>query len=118
MDSLFDLREATLSLRPVVDFDNRQESEEERKARRLSTFYESHNRFARVIISHQPFYPEKIFKALNEIRVLAIQESRQYQYLKLSANLDGYWDKAQANQAKIVDAIDRACVMIRRRIST
>ena len=73
--SLFELRNAVLSLRPIVDTFDPKEFEEERINRRLSEFAKCYNNFAKIFVSNQPFYPNDIFVELDTIRLLMLSEA-------------------------------------------
>ena len=116
--SLFELRNAVLTLRPVFDTVDPKESEEERINKRLTEFGACFNNFAKIFVSNQPFYPKDIFFELDTIRLLTLSEANEYKYSKLAMrDIEKYWKKAEENRNKIVESIDRVGELIRQRVS-
>ena len=114
---LVDLRSKTLSLRPVMDIVDPNESEEERTQRRLNEFGESFNLFRDAIENSRPFYAHIVYEALNVVFGLCYEESVEYQHKDPGWKKE-YWEKSRENNKKIVGAIDACCEKIRERIGS
>ena len=114
--ALIELRYATLNLRPIFDTVDPNETEEQRKIKRLNKFGESYNNFLLKIMQYQPFFPKEIFSALEEIRTVAYSEALDYEYSN-PKSIQEYWDKAKANSDAILKGIDKVGELIRERIS-
>lgn len=114
-ESLFDLRQATLSLRPMLDHVERNESKEERMHKRIGQFSKPHNKFLQVVEMNKPFYPEAVYSALGKVREKCREELISYQYTERGHR--EYWEEASKNQEEILVFINSACEAIRTRIS-
>ena len=114
---LVDLRSKTLSLRPVMDHVDPNESEDERTQRRLKDFGESFYAFRDCIEKNKPFYAQIVYESLNDVFDLCYEESIDYQYKDPGWSKE-YWEKSRENNKKIVSGIDVCCEKIRERISS
>lgn len=116
--TLVDLRQATHGLRPLLDRIDPNESEEERKERRLQKLSESYNALVGVVEKNRPFYSEGIYEALFKIMMIAADEADEYGYRDPYRRPPGpeYWRNALDNQRKILEAVDNVCDLIRERI--
>jgi hypothetical protein len=112
---LVTLRQRTLSMRPVADSIEPNESDEDRMRKRLSEFQSAYNSFIDTTEGEKPFYAPCVYKSLKEINLLCYEEAIDYQYSDQSAVRE-YWEKSKANSEKIVVAIDECCEEIRSRI--
>ena len=115
---LVELRFATIALRPIADVIDKEESEQERKNRRLSDFSKAYNLFWKKLIEYQPFYPQDIYDQMLKIRGIVYDEAIDYQFLeKMSfVDLKDYWQKARENSQSLLAEIDKASLLIRARI--
>ena len=113
--TLVEVQKAVVQLRPVLDYVQPDESEEERKRKRLSAVFEAFNPFLDQINKERPFYAEDVYKELHELRSLMHREVSEYRIL--DPHDDGYWDRQQANAKSITDKIDAICEAIRDRMS-
>lgn len=111
------LRAKTLSLRPVMDFVDPKETEEDRMQRRLNEFSEAFFSFRNAIEENRPFYAHSVYECLVEIFEICHAESIEYQY-KEPGWSEEYWQKSRENNQKIVATIDSCCELIRTRISS
>ena len=114
---LVDLRSKTLSLRPVMDNVDPNESEDERTQRRLKDFGESFYAFRDSIESNRPFYAYIVYESLNDVFTLCYEESIDYKCKDPDWSKE-YWEKSRENNKKIVSAIDLCCEKIRERIGS
>jgi hypothetical protein len=114
---LVDVRAATLSLRPVLDHVDPQESEEERKRKRGQRFNDAYKKLFTVIETNRPFYPAAIWQRLQELLKIARSEVIDYRYQNPDRDFEKYWKTAEANQKQILDAIERCCEAIRERLA-
>lgn len=117
--TLVDLRNATRGLRPVLDYVDPNESEEERKRKRLQKFAECYSTFVNTAEKNQPFYPKEIYESLFEIMMIAHVEAGEYSFHDLDGRpIDSqYWQKALNNQKRIIQTVDNVCEQIRERIA-
>jgi hypothetical protein len=116
---LIDLRRATQGLRPLWDYVDPNESEEERKKNRLKKFAESQRAFADAVEKNQPFYPKNIYTSLRKIAMIAHDEADEYSIQDSERRpLDQkIWANALENQQKILNAVDNVCEQIRKHIA-
>lgn len=112
---LVELRISTQSLRPILDAYDRNESEEDRKKRRINDFIEKFNDFSIVVEKNRPFYPEDTYKIIKEIAQVARREQIEYRFMKGEI---GDYEKAESNIKIILDKSDEVCESIRRRIDS
>ncbi len=117
--NLIDLRKATQGLRPILDYIDPEESEEERKRKRLKAFSESHRAFIDAVEKNQPFYPKEIYASLHEIALITYDEADEYAIRDPSRRpLDQkYWESALKNQKAILKAVDDVRELIRKRVA-
>ncbi|TIH06230.1 hypothetical protein [Pseudomonas leptonychotis] len=114
---LIKLRARTLSLRPMLDHVDPNESEEERVNKRLMAFGETFYIFRDVMEENRPFYSISVYESLQKIFHLCHEESIEYQYKEDGWNIE-YWNKAKVNHEIITSEIEACCELIRTRISS
>lgn len=114
---LVTLRAKTLSLRPLMDYHDPSETEDERIERRLKAFGEAFHAFRDVMEHNKPFYSIHVYDSLMEIFDLCHTESIEYKYKEPGWSKE-YWESSRENNKKIVDVIDMCCELIRQRISS
>lgn len=116
--ALVELRGATQSLRPIFDYTNPHETEEERKRNRIQPFAESFTNIGSIVDKNRPFYPQSIYDVLVEILTIARNEANEFLYTDTENQRPdrSYWDNALKNQQTIVEKIDQVCDLIRQRI--
>ncbi|MDP1864310.1 MAG: hypothetical protein Q8K52_10440 [Thiobacillus sp.] len=114
-EHLFALRHATLALRPILDTFDPAENGEDRMKRRMGAFAAPHNTYLEVVHKNKPFYPEKVYAALDEVREKCRTEVDDYEYIERPRK--EYWAEARKNREEILTAIDAACEAIRTRIA-
>ena len=118
--TLLNLRNATLNLRPSGDSVDPNESEEDRRKRRLERFKAAFDVFYPTVYENKPFFPLGIFDHLDSLRRLITSESVDYSWRRDEPNErrydPNYWEKARANADKIMVATDAICDLIRQRI--
>lgn len=113
--SLIELKNATMNLRPMMDYVDPIKTREEIIRERLSVFGEKFNKFAAVILQNQPFYPQSVFDVLDSVIEKCRHESIDSEHIKRK-NTD-YYKEAQENRREIVWLIDNACITIRDRLT-
>lgn len=116
---LVDVRDASISLRPVMDFRDPNKSDDEIKQERLARFYEALRALYLVREKKRPFFPEEIYQSIRLIEKESRSESIEYQY---HDPMDGerymdYWEKAESNQEKITEQAEVAMGQIRERVT-
>lgn len=116
---LIDLRRATQGLRPLMDYFDPNEPEEERKRNRLKMFFDSYHAFADAVEKNQPFYPRDIYASLREISLITYDEADEYRVRDSEKRPldDKYWENALTNQEAILKAVDDVCELIRNRVA-
>ncbi|MCL1123543.1 hypothetical protein [Shewanella surugensis] len=110
---LVDLKQATLSLRPIVDRVNSKESHEDRKMQRLKEYQVALNEYLNAVEYSQPFYAEDVYASLREVFDATYEESIKYKYGEESDT--GYWEHSVNNIKKIIKLIDTCQKVIRKR---
>lgn len=116
---LVDVRDASLSLRPAVDYVDPNKSEDEIKKERLTRYYDALRTLYLVREKKRPFYPNEIYQSIQAIEKESRSESIAYQYQNPN---DGekymdYWDKAKENQDKITELAEDSMSKIRERVT-
>jgi len=116
---LVDVRDASLNLRPMMDFVDPNKSDEEIKKERLDRFFKALQELYFVREKKRPFYPENIYKAIQIIEKESRSESRQYQFRDATDNEKyiNYWEQAERNQEKIIHLTETAMSDIRDRVT-
>lgn len=118
-EKLVELKYSALGLRPEADSYDPDETEEERKRKRLTNYHKASMALFKVSETRKPFFPEEIHKILKELDRAGWQEAIQYRgrspYVGPGFDPD-YWEKALANSKKISDLADRTLEAIRQRI--
>lgn len=120
-ERLIELRDASLGLRPVTDYVNPEESEEEKKTRRLNRYHDAAIALYRVYETRKPFYPDEIYQGVKDLDKVVWKEVVQY---KNRSDSEGrgfdpeYWDKAEANAFAIREVADAVIGLIRNRIKS
>ena len=116
-EKIIPLSGAARSLRPVIDSYDRNETEDERKKRRLMEYSEAAREFFVFFQTRQPFYPEEIFKTLNELGQKAHKEAIQYAHADEKDRHDKrYWDNAVKSSNEIFDLTQKVMGQIRDRV--
>jgi hypothetical protein len=100
-------------LRPIVDFVELGQSEDERKLGRLEGYVNAHNDLVDAVKKNQPFYAPAVYSQLLELLQLLGTERIEYEY---GDKLDeGYWESARENIAAIRRQVDALGTSIRLR---
>ena len=116
-EKLVDLRDSALSLRPAMDYLNLNETEDERKQKRLARLQECMRALYLAAEKRRPFYPEEVYKLLNEFSQATWSEAVGYRLGRMSVD-PKYWDQAQENAGAISSLANKALDAIRERIRT
>lgn len=116
---LVEVRDASLSLRPVMDFKDASKTEDAIKKERLQRLFEAGRALYLSREKKRPFYPAEIYEAILNVENTARSESIKYQY---KDPLDGknflnYWEEAEKNQKEIASLADAAMEHIRKRVT-
>lgn len=116
---LVDVRNATLALRPVLDYVDPNQPEEERARMRLSTQHDAIRSAMLFGEKNRPFYPEAVYSKLQALWKAAHAESVAYSHLKVpTVGFKEYWDKAEENRVKVEECTAEAIDAIRARVLT
>ncbi len=116
-EKLVELRDAALSLRPATDYFSPNETEDERKQKRLTRFQEAMRALYLVAERRRPFYPEELYKVLNEFSQASWSEAVGYRLGRMDVD-PKYWEVAEKNAQAISSLANKALDAIRERIRT
>lgn len=111
---LVELKTATLRLRPIMDYVDPNQSQEERIRERLQAFAEKFNAVFKALEHNRPFYPHEIYEVLDHVCEKCRHESIDSEYIE--RNNFEYYKEARKNQQEIVTLINNACDAIRTRL--
>lgn len=118
MAKLVRLQNAALSLRPAMSIDYMPQDEEAKKAerqRRFEAFNEAYEPFWLNAREKRPFYSPTIWEKLQTLMKLTRWEAHQFKWGEDRQQDIQYWDKAEANQDKILALIEEVVEAIRGR---
>lgn len=117
---LVDVRDASISLRPIVDFKDPNKSKDDIKNERLERFFDAVRSLYIFREKKRPFYSEEIYQAILSIERIAHTESIDYQYQDPfeKGKYLSYWESAEKNQKEITAAVEAAMMKIRERVTT
>jgi hypothetical protein len=115
-ESLVQLKIATDRLRPIMDYRDPNQNEDERKKERMTQFINPFNSFSLLLQKHKPFYSSSVYEALSNVRTKCHHESVDYDVGK--QNDIGYYKEAVANSREISSLIDDACTAIKDRLES
>ncbi|CAH8202727.1 hypothetical protein [Vibrio aestuarianus] len=104
---LVELKIATSQLRPLLDYINPEQTEEERKKERYDKFVDPFNEFSSHIEKNKPFFSAKVYDDLNAVRSECLNESAYFKHGKLGDT--NYYEHATENNREIARLIDVAC---------
>ena len=113
--SLIELKNATMRLRPAMDYVDPKKSREEIIRERLCVFGEKYNQFATLIEQNKPFYPQSIFNVIDSVCEKCRHESIDSEYIERKNS--EYYKEAQENRKEIISLIDDVCTTIRSRLA-
>jgi len=111
---LIDLRNATATLRPIMDFVPENKTEEEIKTERLQEQWRKSILLIETFEKNSPFYSISIYNEIKTLINTSHFEAIEYKYQE--RNNKEYWQKAEENINKIVNAMDKISNLIRERI--
>jgi len=114
-EKLIQLRDAVVSLRPpALDSRNANETEKERKQKRLQRYFDAALSFYKLYEASKPFYHEDIYFGIKKLEHLMNKESVEYQN---GREFDPqYWEKASVNITEISKEADNVIALIRLRV--
>lgn len=114
--AMFELKESVVSLRPPLDYIDKQEKLEERKLRRLRKFKEAFNSLVAHVESNRPFIPVDIYASIREFQQCCRKESIEYEHASLNDAGMRYWKDAEENIKEVLKNLDNVCEVIRGRL--
>lgn len=116
---LVDVRNASVNLRPMLDFVDPTKDKDEIKKERLQKLFEARRDLYFVREKKRPFYTDDIYQAILEVDKVANAESIEYEYKDPfeGKNFKDYWDAAQENQDEITNKANVAMEKIRERVN-
>ncbi len=118
-EKLVELRDSALGLRPVIDYVDGNEAEEDRKRKRLKRYQDAAFAFYKLYETRKPFYPDEIYNGIKGLDRIVWKEVVQY---KNRSPNEGkwfdreYWEKAEKNSEEISKLADKVIESIRNRI--
>lgn len=113
---LVDLRMKTLRLRPMLDYVEPGETQQERLTKRLKEFGPAFTALRDTVEKNKPFYSDQVYQRLSEVIGLCHDEAIDAEYHERPHN--DYWIEARTNREKISGAIDITCEEIRTRVNS
>lgn len=116
---LVDVRDASLSLRPVLDFKDPAKNEDQIKKERLQRFYGGLKSLYLYREKKRPFYPDDLYQSIKAVEKIAHTEAVKYQHHDPFEGKEfmKYWDEAEKNQEEIASLAEAAMKMIRERVT-
>lgn len=116
---LVDVRDASVSLRPVMDFKDPNKADADIKRERLQRLFEARRLLYFAREKKRPFYPEEIYQSILSIEKSVHTESVKYQYQNPfdEGNFMSYWEEAEKNQNEITASAEAAMEKIRSRVN-
>lgn len=119
-EKVVELRDATVMLRPESEYVNPEESEQDRKQRKLARYTVASRDLYQFYEPRRPFLPEALLTSLRALDQVAWHEVIQFRHR--TPHEDGYdpmyWENALENAAKIQAATDAVLLAIRQRAQT
>jgi hypothetical protein len=115
---LVELRGASVSLRPAVDYKDPALSEDEIKQQRLTRLNQAGRDVYLESEKKRPFFPSDIYDSIQAILKITHSESIEYR-IKDPFEREGflaYWESADKNQAAITQSVEDAMELIRNRV--
>jgi hypothetical protein len=115
---LVEVRDASLSLRPVMDSRDSSKKDDEIKKERLQRLFEADRALYISREKKRPFYPPEIYEAVLAVEKSARSESINYQFKdRFDGNVMSYWEEAEKHQKEIASLADVAMQHIRSRVT-
>ena len=115
-----ELRDATTMLRPESEYVNPDESDDDRKQRKLARYTSASRDLYQFYETRRPFLPEALLQSLRVLDQVAWHEVVQFRHRSPQGADYGpkYWENALENAAKIQAAADAVLAAIRQRART
>lgn len=117
-NSMFEVKESALGLRPPMDMVDPNEPFEARKFKRLRKFAETFNSFVISVESNKPFISPEVYKVLDDFRKACRSESTSFEHTDPESEWVRYWKEADLNRKTISQLFDDTCDAIRTRMHT
>ena len=114
-EKVVELRDAALTLRPAFDSIIPDETEEDRKQKRLSRYSDAMRALYLISENRRPLYPDKVYNLVSELSKASWSEATAFRFKKIGVN-SAYWDEAQRNAAQISTLAEKVMAAIRDRI--
>lgn len=115
-ERLIKVRNAALSLRPVLDSYPSGKSKDEVQAERFKQLADSYAEFQQYFSSNRPFFATDVYKAVMDLADVIHAEAISFQYTDPYEEHKKYWQDQRANSAAIQAHTETICDAIRRRI--
>lgn len=111
---LIKLRNVTHQLRPMIEYREASQTEDDIRIKKGTEFNETFNRCVVVFQENKPFYPEDIFIEVENIIKISRKEAIEWQHMPPRES--EYYKNAERNMDEIISKIDTVCLKIRDRI--
>ena len=109
---IIDLRNASASLRPDLDYVDKTKSDSEIRTEKLKLLYEKFNEVVRSFEYNRPFYSSEIYKEVEKVLRTSRNEAIDFEHLNRSES----WEQREKNIKLITDSVDKVSDLIRKRI--
>lgn len=109
------LARRALELRPVLEYVDPKESNEDRRRRKIGAFVDAHNKAIHTFGDRRPFYADAVFEACKELRDVTYQEWGGYKLFEPGES-QACLEKASEVADRIQDQTNAICDAIRKRI--
>ncbi|MCM2266462.1 MAG: hypothetical protein NDI60_01660 [Elusimicrobiales bacterium] len=115
-DRVVDLRAAVLSLRPIMDYVDPKQSEDDRKRERLKRYYDSLAPFWNSYEKNRPFLPEQIYHEFSNLADITRKEEAYYRFDSPKEDVRKYWEDSLKHRDEIIGSCDKISNLIRARL--
>ena len=117
-EKVVELRDSAIGLRPSADIHDPNESEDDRKRRRLKNFNDASHQYYSLASTKKPFIPEEICEIVDELRKKSRSEAIRYAHGDPDKDPIKYWDEADKNAEVIEKLANEVMTAIRERVKT
>jgi hypothetical protein len=115
-EKIVELRDSVLALRPEFEYVDLNESEEERKRRKLRRYFDAGRELYLLFETKKPFFPDQIYKSVKEIDQVAWMEVVQFKNRNETMQIDlCYWEKSREHAEEIKTRAEQIMDLIRLR---
>ena len=113
-ENIVDLKFHASLLRMKLTYSDGNETEKQRKEKKLTEFSSAYDRCLKTFEKNKPFYPKEVYDQLAKLIMIAYNESHEYKYDNIE--MEEYWKNANENKMQILNLANVICEKIRDRI--